>query len=128
LGRRCIPARAFRDKTSSLDDNAGSRDPGFYDVKTYRQPRVRWATDARLPMRKMVVFAFREWVMENAVYWKGRQVGIECDGRISWFPSAPQEAVAAHCGEERSDVEQGVATNDSVVARNLVTIARLHGD
>lgn len=76
-------------------------------------------------MRKMVIFAFREWVMENAVYWKGRQVGIECDGRISWFPSAPQEAVAAY---KRSNVEQDVATNDSVAARNLVTIARLYGD
>jgi hypothetical protein len=34
--------------------------------------------------------------MENAVYWNGRQVGIECDGRISWFSSAPQEAIAAY--------------------------------
>ena len=33
--------------------------------------------------------------MENAVYWKGKQVGIEMAGRISWFPSAPPEAIAS---------------------------------
>ncbi|EUC14735.1 hypothetical protein [Paraburkholderia hospita] len=34
--------------------------------------------------------------MENAVYWQGKQVGIEgTGGRISWFPSAPREAIAA---------------------------------
>jgi hypothetical protein len=53
--------------------------------------------------------------MENAVYWKGRQVGIECAGRILWFSSAPQEAVAAY-----STPRTGQAiVEDSVVARNL---------
>ena len=34
--------------------------------------------------------------MENAVYWQGTQVGIEgTGGRITWFPSAPREAIAA---------------------------------
>lgn len=34
--------------------------------------------------------------MENAIYWKERQVGIEVAGRILWFPSAPQEAITAY--------------------------------
>jgi hypothetical protein len=54
--------------------------------------------------------------MENAVYWNGRQVGIESAGRLLWFSSAPQEAIAAY-GTPR--VEQAVI-EDSVVARNLV--------
>lgn len=58
--------------------------------------------------------------MENAVYWKGRQVGIECAGRISWFTSAPQEAVAAY-GTQRAEP---VRADDSVVARNLVKTGR----
>lgn len=34
--------------------------------------------------------------MENAVYWQGMQVGIEGTGnRITWFPSAPREAIEA---------------------------------
>nr|WP_025601405.1 hypothetical protein [Burkholderia sp. WSM2230] len=66
--------------------------------------------------------------MENAVYWNGRQVGIECDGRISWFPSAPPEAVAAYCGKPQTEGERSGATNDSVVARNLVRIPDSHFD
>jgi pyruvate/2-oxoglutarate dehydrogenase complex dihydrolipoamide acyltransferase (E2) component len=54
--------------------------------------------------------------MENAVYWKGHQVGIECAGRISWFASAPQEAIAAY-GTTRT---KPAVVGDSVVARNLV--------
>ncbi|CAB3780995.1 hypothetical protein [Paraburkholderia fynbosensis] len=54
--------------------------------------------------------------MENAVYWKGRQVGIECAGRILWFASAPQAAVAAY-GKAR---EEPAVAEDSIVARNLV--------
>lgn len=54
--------------------------------------------------------------MENAVYWNGRQVGIECAGWISWFSSAPQAAIAADWAPPLKPV--GVA--DSVVARNLV--------
>ncbi|EEA00484.1 conserved hypothetical protein [Burkholderia sp. H160] len=53
--------------------------------------------------------------MENAVYWNGRQVGIECAGRISWFASAPAQAIAAY-GAPR---EQSTAQADAVVARNL---------
>jgi hypothetical protein len=54
--------------------------------------------------------------MENAVYWNGRQVGIECAGRILWFTSAPQEAIDAY-GAPRAEQP---AVDDSVVARNLV--------
>lgn len=54
--------------------------------------------------------------MENAVYWNGRQVGIECAGRISWFSSAPQEAIAAYGTPRRKPVH----VEDTVVARNLV--------
>lgn len=32
--------------------------------------------------------------MENAIYWQGRQVGIEVARRILWFPSAPLEAIS----------------------------------
>ncbi|MGF6738510.1 hypothetical protein OKW47_002256 [Paraburkholderia atlantica] len=31
--------------------------------------------------------------MENAIYWNGVQVGVECAGRIHWFVSAPAEAI-----------------------------------
>ncbi|RKF49146.1 hypothetical protein [Paraburkholderia fungorum] len=58
--------------------------------------------------------------MENAVYWKGRQVGIECAGRISWFPSAPQEAVLAYDATPTANV----IVEDAVVARNLGMTAR----
>lgn len=34
--------------------------------------------------------------MENAIYWQGRQVGIEMAGSICWFTSAPKEAIAAY--------------------------------
>jgi hypothetical protein len=53
--------------------------------------------------------------MENAVYWNGRQVGIECAGRILWFASAPAQAIAAY-GAPR---EQVTAQADPVVSRNL---------
>lgn len=53
--------------------------------------------------------------MENAVYWKGRQVGIECAGRILWFSSAPLEAVAAY-GAPKA---QPAIVENAVVARNL---------
>lgn len=33
--------------------------------------------------------------MENLIYWDGRPVGIEVDGRITWFCNAPREAVEA---------------------------------
>jgi hypothetical protein len=59
--------------------------------------------------------------MENAVYWKGRQVGIECAGRILWFSSAPQEAVVAYSTER---AESNVIVEDTVVARNLGMTAR----
>jgi phage terminase large subunit-like protein len=62
--------------------------------------------------------------MENAVYWKGRQVGIECAGRILWFSSAPPEAVSAYgaSGTERAD--SNVIVEDAAVARNLGLTAR----
>lgn len=31
--------------------------------------------------------------MENLIYWKGVAVGIECNGFITWFPSATSEAI-----------------------------------
>ncbi|CAE6701809.1 hypothetical protein R69927_03207 [Paraburkholderia domus] len=58
--------------------------------------------------------------MENAVYWKGRQVGIECAGRILWFSSAPQEAVFAY----GTKPAENVIVEDAVVARNLGMTAR----
>ncbi|ADG16344.1 conserved hypothetical protein [Paraburkholderia atlantica] len=48
--------------------------------------------------------------MENAVYWYGRQVGIECAGRVLWFASAPAQAIAASGAPHQAD---------TVVARNL---------
>jgi hypothetical protein len=54
--------------------------------------------------------------MENAVYWKGRQVGIERAGRILWFSSAPLDAIAAYSAPQP---KPGVR-EDSVVVRNLV--------
>ncbi|MFM0736622.1 hypothetical protein PQQ51_05165 [Paraburkholderia xenovorans] len=54
--------------------------------------------------------------MENAVYWNGRQVGIECAGRISWFASAPQEAVVAYGSPQRTESS---AREDAVVAHNF---------
>ncbi|TDG09060.1 hypothetical protein E1N52_07935 [Paraburkholderia guartelaensis] len=33
--------------------------------------------------------------MENAIYWKGKQVGIEVAGRITWFPSTRPETIEA---------------------------------
>ncbi|PRX26806.1 hypothetical protein B0G75_11787 [Paraburkholderia sp. BL18I3N2] len=58
--------------------------------------------------------------MENAVYWKGRQVGIECAGRILWFSSAPQEAVAAYGVHQ----PEPARAESSVVARNLGVTAQ----
>jgi len=31
--------------------------------------------------------------MENLIYWRGVAVGIDCGGYVSWFPSAPAQAV-----------------------------------
>lgn len=36
--------------------------------------------------------------MENLIYWHGVAVGIECAGRIEWFPSAPLEAITTFGG------------------------------
>jgi hypothetical protein len=58
--------------------------------------------------------------MENAVYWKGRQVGIECEGRILWFSSAPQEAVAAYSTQQPEPARM----EDAVVAHNLGVTAQ----
>ncbi|MFM0338062.1 hypothetical protein [Paraburkholderia fungorum] len=57
--------------------------------------------------------------MENAVYWNGRQVGIECAGRILWFSSAPLEAIAAY-GQPQAT---GAIVEDPVVVRNLAVTA-----
>jgi hypothetical protein len=34
--------------------------------------------------------------MENAIYWQGKQVGIESNWQILWFTGAPKEAIAAY--------------------------------
>lgn len=63
--------------------------------------------------------------MENAVYWNGRQVGIECAGRISWFASAPQEAIAAY-GSQPDRPEQAPVNQTgeaAVIAHNLGVMA-----
>jgi hypothetical protein len=31
--------------------------------------------------------------MENLIYWNGVAVGIDCGTYVSWFPSAPKEAI-----------------------------------
>ncbi|ABE32026.1 hypothetical protein Bxe_A0919 [Paraburkholderia xenovorans LB400] len=62
--------------------------------------------------------------MENAVYWKGRQVGIECAGRILWFSSAPQEVVAAYGTQRVEPARVEVRVEDTVVARNLFVTAQ----
>lgn len=31
--------------------------------------------------------------MENLIYWNGKAVGIDCGSYVSWFPSAPREAI-----------------------------------
>lgn len=33
--------------------------------------------------------------MENLIYWNGIAVGMDCGAYISWFPSAPKEAIDA---------------------------------
>lgn len=33
--------------------------------------------------------------MENLIYWRGIAVGIDCGSYVSWFPSAPPEAIKA---------------------------------
>ncbi len=30
---------------------------------------------------------------ENLIYWHGKPIGIDCGRYISWFPSAPREAI-----------------------------------
>lgn len=41
------------------------------------------------------MFNFVESTGENIVYWEGVPIGIECGDHITWFPSAPPEAIAA---------------------------------
>jgi hypothetical protein len=33
--------------------------------------------------------------MENLIYWHGVAVGIDCGKYVSWFSSAPKEAIEA---------------------------------
>jgi hypothetical protein len=33
--------------------------------------------------------------MENLIYWQNVAVGIDCGAYVSWFPSAPREAIDA---------------------------------
>lgn len=59
--------------------------------------------------------------MENTIYWHDRVVGIECAGRISWFPSAPTEAIEEyelHAHEEVKSVKV-----DSDNAANILKVA-----
>lgn len=60
--------------------------------------------------------------MENAIYWQGRQVGIECDGGILWFPSAPKEAIDMY--EPQTLVAGNPLFEGGCTARNLFKVAR----
>ncbi|MEW6342903.1 MAG: hypothetical protein RXR20_25440 [Paraburkholderia sp.] len=61
--------------------------------------------------------------MENAIYWHGRQVGIECDGQILWFTSAPNEAIDAYSSQPPT-AGKPAPGGDSQMARNLLKVAR----
>lgn len=50
--------------------------------------------------------------MENTIYWHDRQVGIECAGRISWFPSAPTEAIEEYELHAPAEVKAGTVDSD----------------
>lgn len=50
--------------------------------------------------------------MENTIYWHDRQVGIECAGRISWFPSAPTEAIEEYELHAPAEVKAVIADSD----------------
>jgi hypothetical protein len=32
-------------------------------------------------------------MMENIIYWNGVAVDMDCGSYVSWFPSAPKEAI-----------------------------------
>lgn len=34
--------------------------------------------------------------MENLIYWNNVAVGVDCGPYVSWFTSAPLEAIAAY--------------------------------
>jgi hypothetical protein len=53
-------------------------------------------------------------IMENTIYWHDRQVGIECAGRISWFPSAPTEAIEEYELHEHGEAKPVTAGSDNV--------------
>jgi hypothetical protein len=63
----------------------------------------------------------RAEIMENAVYWQGRQVGIECAGQILWFSSAPKPAMEAYGPQARAELQ--TMTVDADIARNLLRVA-----
>jgi len=50
--------------------------------------------------------------MENPIYWHDRQVGIECAGRISWFPSAPTEAIEEYELHAHAEVKSVTVDGD----------------
>jgi hypothetical protein len=59
--------------------------------------------------------------MENAIYWHGRQVGIDCAGRTLWFSSAPKEAIEAY--GLQAPAQMKAVTVDDDIARNLLKVA-----
>jgi hypothetical protein len=59
--------------------------------------------------------------MENAIYWQGRQVGIECAGQILWFSSAPKPAMDAYGPQPHPELQ--TVTVDAEIARNLLRVA-----
>ncbi|MGF6645865.1 MULTISPECIES: hypothetical protein [Paraburkholderia] len=59
--------------------------------------------------------------MENTIYWHDRQVGIECAGRISWFPSAPTEAIEEY--ELHAHAEVKAVTVDSDKTASILRVA-----
>lgn len=46
-------------------------------------------------------------MIENVIYWQGIAVGIDCGDYISWFPSAPKEAISelTHKDKKMSDFD-----------------------
>lgn len=60
-------------------------------------------------------------IMENAVYWQGRQVGIECAEQILWFSSAPKPAMEAYGPQTHAQVQTATVGGD--IARNLLKVA-----
>jgi hypothetical protein len=58
--------------------------------------------------------------VENAIYWQGRQVGLEVNGRTTWFPSAPREAIDAYAEPNPDHAASRQSAADAHIASNLM--------